>query len=331
MTVRERFQRILRKQEADRIPMMEWAVWWNETTDIWKNQGLSNDLDIWSIGEHLGLDPHRQFWTATRRPGCPAPAHHGAGIVSSVDDYVKVRESLFPDMPFDKDALKKAALRQSTGELAVWLSLDGYFWFPRGLLGIEEHFYAFYDQPELIHMMCEDLCTASIRTLDLFCDICVPDFITMAEDMSYNHGPMLSKELFDIFIRPYYDRLMVEIKKRDIPVIVDSDGDITELIPWFLESECHVDGFLPFERQAGCDINKVRRDHPELIIIGGFDKMIMHLGEDAMRAEFERLMPAMKQGGYIVSVDHQTPPSVDFDTYKIYLRLLREYCEKAFM
>ncbi|MFQ7725915.1 MAG: hypothetical protein ACLRI7_05780 [Ruthenibacterium lactatiformans] len=27
-----------------------------------------------------------------------------------------------------------------------------------------------------------------------------PDFMTIAEDMSYNHGPMLSKALFDEFL-----------------------------------------------------------------------------------------------------------------------------------
>ena len=48
-----------------------------------------------------------------------------------------------------------------------------------------------------------------------------------------------------------------------------------------------------------------------------------------MRAEFERILPVMKQGGYIPSVDHQTPPEVSFKNYKIYLQLLQEYCLKA--
>jgi len=48
-----------------------------------------------------------------------------------------------------------------------------------------------------------------------------------------------------------------------------------------------------------------------------------------MRAEFERILPVMKQGGYIPSVDHQTPPEVSLKNYEIYLRLLNEYCRKA--
>ena len=54
--------------------------------------------------------------------------------------------------------------------------------------------------------------------------------------------------------------------------------------------------------------------------------MVMSKGEKEMRQEFERLLPAMKSGGYIPSVDHQTPPGVSLADYRIYLKLLEEYC-----
>jgi uroporphyrinogen-III decarboxylase len=64
-------------------------------------------------------------------------------------------------------------------------------------------------------------------------------------------------------------------------------------------------------------------------MLGGYDKTIMHLGEEAMRKEFERLLPTMKKGRYIPSVDHQTPPDVSMEQYGTYLKLFREYAEKA--
>jgi uroporphyrinogen-III decarboxylase len=64
-------------------------------------------------------------------------------------------------------------------------------------------------------------------------------------------------------------------------------------------------------------------------MIGHYDKMVMPHGEAAMRAEFERLLPAMRSGGFIPSVDHQTPPGVSLDQYRIYLRLLEEYAAKV--
>lgn len=44
------------------------------------------------------------------------------------------------------------------GDYAFWYSLDGFFWFPRTLFGIENHFFAFYDYPELMTRINEDLC-----------------------------------------------------------------------------------------------------------------------------------------------------------------------------
>jgi len=73
----------------------------------------------------------------------------------------------------------------------------------------------------------------------------------------------------------------------------------------------------------------LRRDHRDLLMIGAFDKTVMHLGEARIRQEFERLLPVMRSGGYIPSVDHQTPPEVSLEDYLLYLRLLREYTEAA--
>ncbi len=90
-----------------------------------------------------------------------------------------------------------------------------------------------------------------------------------------------------------------------------------------------VEGMLPLERQSGVDIARVRQAHPGLRMIGGFDKMTMTRGVDAMRAEWERLLPVMRQGGFIPGVDHQTPPGISLAQYRDYLALLWEYTERA--
>ena len=45
--------------------------------------------------------------------------------------------------------------------------------------------------------------------------------------------------------------------------------------------------------------------------------------------EFERLMPLMRSGGFIPSVDHQTPPHVTLEQCQLYRRLLDEYTTAA--
>jgi hypothetical protein len=150
------------------------------------------------------------------------------------------------------------------GDYSVRIWLDGFFWFPRTLLGIAEHFVAFYDYPELMHRMNRDLTEHSLRALEELFPILKPDMVGFAEDMSYNHGSMLSYGMYKEFILPYYNKLIPYIKSQGIKVLVDSDGKVDELIPWLLEAG--VEGIYPLERQAGVDVAALRKKHPSFIM-----------------------------------------------------------------
>ena len=104
-----------------------------------------------------------------------------------------------------------------------------------------------------MHRMNESLVQYHLACIEAVCDVMKPDFMTFAEDMSYNNGPMLSKGHFDTFLAPYYRRVVPELQRRGIPVLVDTDGDLTQMIPWL--KSVGVQGILPLERQAGVDVN----------------------------------------------------------------------------
>ena len=324
----ERFRAVMDFQPFDRMPRIEWAGYWDQTVQRWRAEGLPAELeDAFDVRSHLGLDPYRQRWFPSVGSAAPKPASHGAGILADAGDYDRLREHLYP--PFERAVAEMApwARDQAGGRLVVWISLDGFFWFPRKLLGIERHLLAFYDQPELIHRINRDLTAHHKRLLSALAKVCKPAFMTFAEDMSYNHGPMLSGAMFEEFLAPYYRQIVPMLREMGTRVVVDTDGDVTAMIPWL--QGVGVEGVLPLERQAGVDAARIRRDHPRFLMIGHFDKMVMDRGPSAVRGEFERLLPAIRGGGLIASVDHQTPPGVSLDQYRTYLRLLEEYSLKA--
>jgi len=178
-----------------------------------------------------------------------------------------------------------------------------------------------------MHRMNSDLTEWIFKIIDEITQYCSPDFMTFAEDMSYNHGPMLSKDMFDEFLKPYYDQVIPALVKNNIIPILDSDGDISVPSYWF--ENVGIEGILPLERQAGVDMAKLRQDHPKMKFIGHYDKMVMNKGEEAIRAEFERLVPIAAKGGYVIGCDHQTPPGVSLEDYRLFLSCFREYAEKA--
>ena len=310
--------------------MVEWAAWWDMTIERWESEGLDTDgLDYNDLQEYFGLDLLICLRAAPRSPECPKPESHGAPIISDEESYERIRPFLFNDSIIERlvDDAKKIKDRHERGEIIVRLWLDGFFWFPRTLFGIENHLFAFYDQPDLMHRMNAELALFNIRVVERLFPVLRPDMIGFAEDMSYNNGPMLSEEQSRTFLTPYYRRVMPLIRNGGVKVLVDSDGDITSMIPWMIDAG--IEGVYPLERQAGVDLASIRRDHPDFLLLGGYDKMVMFRGEDAMRAEFERLLPVMARGGYIPSVDHQTPPQVSLEAYRIYLRLFEEYAARA--
>ena len=55
--------------------------------------------------------------------------------------------------------------------------------------------------------------------------------------------------------------------------------------------------------------------------------LLLALAEDERhhQAEFERLLPSMQRGKVIAGVDHQTPPEVSLENYRIFVELFKEY------
>ena len=312
----------------DRLPVIEWATWWDLTLDRWRKEGLPHIQEEDSIREYLGTDYHRQFWISPRSDGYP-DTEHAKGAVSDLASYEAIRPLLYPDDAVTKitERLIEVKKMQDKGDAVVWLTLEGFFWFPRTLFGIEEHLYSFYDEPELMHMMNQDLTDYHMKILKEVSEILSPDFITFAEDMSYNHGPMISRDQFNTFLLPYYRQIIPAVEKLGTLPFVDTDGQVEAMIPWLIEAG--IKGVLPLERQSGVDVVRIRKLYPEFLMIGAFDKTVMHLGKEAMQKEFERLLPVMRTGGFIPSCDHQTPPDVSLETYREYVALLHTCCGEA--
>lgn len=118
----------------------------------------------------------------------------------------------------------------------------------------------------------------------------------------------MTAQIFDEFLAPYYERVIPVIYKYGIPVFIDSDGDITMAVDWY--AKVGADGMFPLERKAGADVSLHIKKQPSMALLGHFGKMCRKHGKEAMRAEFERVLPSMLNGKFISSVDHQTPPDV---------------------
>lgn len=331
MTASERFSAYLSGKPVDRAPVIEWAPWWNLTVERWLGEGLPQEMSGYEqLQNFFGLDKCLQTGVDAKTSATPQPPGFGLGIMEDEEDYEKIiRPTLFPDPNtlISEEHFEYLRRTHARNDTLHFFTVEGFFWYPRTLFGIENHLYSFYDYPELYKQMCDEYADWLISLFRVVFQKFHFDFMSFAEDMSYNNGPMISKELFDKFLAPFYRKVIPVIHEYGIPVFIDSDGDITLAVDWY--ASVGADGMFPLERQAGVDVSLYLDKQPDMAFLGHFDKMCMKFGEEAMRKEFERLLPSMQRGKFIASIDHQTPPDVPLDYYRIYVRLFQEYAAKV--
>ena len=242
--------------------------------------------------------------------------------VKNRDDWEKLKaERLQPTLdgrlPADWDAdIKRYKTR--TYPLAIAGFPGGFFGTPRNILGEENLLVSYYDEPELIRTIINDLCDFWIALYDKVLDQTDADLALLWEDMSYKNGPLISPKLVREFMLPAYKRLTGFFRDHGVKnILLDTDGDCWSLIPIFMEGG--VTGVYPFEVNANMDVVAVRKAFPTLQMMGGMDKVQLAHGKEAIDRELEAKIPFMlKHGGYIPHVDHHVPPDVSWENFLYY-------------
>jgi len=356
MKIRERFYKTLNFEPVDRAFFTETfpSQYWDKTLERWHIEGLPKDINLipyfgfdplYSIFinyhpqpkyERKILEDHNDYLTKQESSGAWVKYYKNRELkeivkprIVNTEEWTIYHDRLKPShgrinwqQNYNK-GLSEIKEEQKNGDCVVRLAVWGFFWFPRTLLGIQEHLMVFYDKPDLMNNMNEYILNFNQNMIDMVLKEVEIDSIMINEDLSYRGGPMLSPKMFDKFLLPFYKRFTSYIHSKGIPfVIVDTDGDFEALIPHFIDGG--VDGFIPMEAQAGMDIRKIRENYPNLKLFGGIDKMKLFKGEKEIDEELERVKLIIKKGGYIPGCDHQVPPQVSLDDYKYYLTELRK-------
>jgi uroporphyrinogen decarboxylase len=142
------------------------------------------------------------------------------------------------------------------------------------------------------------------------------------EDMAYKNGPLISPELFKKFMVPQYRKVTDFLRSRGVDIIlVDSDGDVSKLIPLWLEAG--VNGVWPFEVQCGMDVVSLGKQYGnDLLMVGGIDKRVLSQGKKEIDEEIRRIYPLLSKGGYIPWTDHSIPPNVPLENFLYYMTRL---------
>ncbi len=266
--------------------------------------------------ERLALNGKLRFPEIWKRQVAEGRLHAvaGAANIKAVGDEGNPREN-----GVDIDAFKGVEGSPRFCWADRW---GGFFGSLRNMMGVQNLCLAFYDQPTLVERMMEERADRIIEITAEVLKYTQIDMFGYWEDMAYNHGPLVSPEMYRTFAFKHYRRVNDWLHSQGIEHIwLDSDGDVSSLIPIWLESGINV--LWPFECQSGMDVVKVRQNYGhDLALMGGIDKRALVPGGEIMQREVDRVMPLVEDGGYIPELDHSIPPDVSWPNFCEYVEYL---------
>jgi len=221
------------------------------------------------------------------------------------------------------ERMSRAREKAGMGWIISQRIVGGYM-FLRSLIGPEQLFYAVYDMPDVIHECMETWLSLADTVIAKHQEHVTIEEIFFAEDICYNHGPLISIDMIKEFLFPYYKKLVNNIKSRQIDpkrhlyVAVDTDGYAVPIIEPYKEA-IGMDVMTPFEVASGCDVVKIGKAYPWLVISGGIDKRILAQGKKKIDEHLNYIFPVMRErGGYIPTCDHGVPEEVTLENYRYY-------------
>ncbi len=352
MTYREQFQQIMHYGDFDRMPVCHWTGW-EETIERWYGEGLPRDVSqhqffnatpMWAgIWTNLNLypafpeevleetDDYRIF---RQGDGCVCQDwKHKSCIPHYIDftlkdasgwDEYKKRLQPHPDrIPGNID--EHIANIEASGMPIEFETASMMGWI-RNWMGVENMSYLMYDD--------RDVYADMVMTLaDLTCwaiDQVLPrmktkvDYAHGWEDICGKSGPLVSPDIFVECVAPGYRKIRNKLAEYGVDLLgVDSDGDVEQLLGHWLDAGVNVQFPIEVGTWKG-DAAKYRKQYgKELRVIGNFDKLTLEQSRGAVQAEIDRLLPLMKEGGFIMVPDHLITPGVALSDYQWYLEQVR--------
>jgi uroporphyrinogen decarboxylase len=252
--------------------------------------------------------------------------HYLKSSITNPDDWKRVKEERFqidiPARKIDVEALKKQYPNDRDYPLGIDCgSMIGNI---RDMLTFEGVAYAIYDFPDMLEDMVETCCQAVEHTLDQVLGKIEFDYASGWEDICFKSGPIVSIDFFKNVVVPRYKRINKKLKAHGIDIwYTDCDGDVRPILPMLLESG--INCLFPFEVNCCTHPGRLLDEYgKDLRIMGGFDKMALGEGRDAIKKYMKTLVPYVERGGYIPFCDHRCPPNVKQEDYFYYLDLKEE-------
>lgn len=340
MTSRERFARMYAHREADRVPIIDSP--WGATIERWHREGMPEGM---SFVDYFGLDhvasisvdnspryeskvleeteEYRVYttrWGATQREwrhAASTPEFLDFTIVDP-DSWAAAKKRMTPTRDrVNWDRLKEHYPRwREKGhwmEAGLWFGFDvTHAW----MVGTERILMALVEKPEWCMDIFSHMLELDLALLDMVWEAGYTfDAVDWPDDMGYKYNQFFSLATYRELLKPFHKRAIDWAHAKGARAHLHSCGNVNPFLPELIE--IGLDALNPLEVKAGMDPLQVKRAYGKKLVLHGGVNAVLWTDPEAIKAEMERAVPVLKEGGgYIFSSDHSVPSSVSLEDFR---------------
>jgi len=335
-------------READRVPIID--IPWAATVERWRAEGMPEDtgfVEFFGLDRVAGINvdnsPRFEVKTIEETDEYTIRTTSWGATLKNWKHMASTPE--FLDFTIvDRDSWDRAKARMTpTRDRADWRYLkanypkwkDSGTWIQAGLwfgfdithawtVGTERVLYALVEDPE----WCRDMFAHELEThlalLDMVWEAGYEfDCVSWPDDMGYKGTQFFSLDMYRDLLKPFHKRAIEWAHAKGAKAHLHSCGDINPFVPELIG--IGLDGLNPLEVKAGMDPVHLKKTYGDDLVFHGGINAVLWDHPDEIRAEIERVVPAMKQnGGYIFSSDHSVPSSVSLEGFREIVSLAKQ-------
>ena len=341
LTERERILRAYRHKEADRIPMLDSP--WAGTLRRWRAEGMPQGVsweDYFGFDHQIRIMPdvsprfEKKVLEQTDRYRIETTAYGATRkVFNELDSTPEVLDFYYGDS--DKWEEAKKAILTDHEDRIPWKRLEENYpkWKAEGrflqlglwfgfdvthshFVGTENLLIGMYEEPEWVTDMFDTYLSAALKQAQKILDAGYEfDGIFWWDDMGYKGSPFFSPSAYRELLKPFHKKAVDWAHERGMVAELHSCGFIEPLLPDVLETG--VDMLNPLEVKAGMDPFTLKAQYGDTLAFHGGINAQLWDNIELVKAEMERIIPAMKEkGGYIFASDHSIPNSVSLENMK---------------
>jgi len=351
MTSRERIQRIMRHEIPDHVGIYD--HYWGETLDRWRKEGMPADVSPEDFFEHdiafscesvyddslrfeermlevkgdsiIRLNAYgvtEEVWFDRSRTGV---ARVLDVTIKNLHDWEEHCHRLTPSLERLDSTYQERYRRARKKQRFLLLSFRCPWNLTWRMHGFENTLVDMALAPDFIGRMFADIMDFQLTMISLLLKEGYEyDGIELRVDCASRNGLLFSGQFYRDLLMPHHQRLCDFAAEKNLPVIIDNDGNMSALLPF--HQQTGVRGLFPLEVKAGMDVRNLKKEYPQFVYCGNIDARVLSRSRAEIEEEIASKVLSAKEGsGYIYHVDHSVPPDVSFEDYVFALETVKRY------